>query len=93
MISQKDAVFEATIEILRQANMELDGRSARDAVPREIRRLVTLKLLEYVEQGRVKFSESAANSAKMQDKSKMTAYLSGLIANHWKRDPRLNGKK
>jgi hypothetical protein len=92
MISQKDAVHEATLEILRQANIELAGRAARDAVPREIRKLVTLKLLEYVDQGRVKFSDSQKNSSKFTDRSKMTAYLSGLIANHWKRDKRLNGK-
>ena len=92
MMSQKEAVYKATLEILRQANMELGDRSAKEAVPREIRKLVTLKMVEYAEQGLIKFVDSDKNKTKFADKAKLTAYLSGLISNHWNRDKRLNGK-
>lgn len=93
MMSQKEAVYQATLEILRQANIELGDRSAKEAVPREIRKLITLKMVEYADQGLIKFAVTANNEARFKDRVKLTAYLSGLISNHWKRDPRLNGKK
>lgn len=93
MMSQKEAVYQATLEILRQANIELGDRSAKEAVPREIRKLITLKMVEYADQGLIKFAQTEANSARMKDRVRLTAYLSGLISNHWKRDTRLNGKK
>lgn len=90
-MSQKEAVYQATIEILRQANIEMSGRPAKDAVPKEIRKLVTLKMLEYAEQGLISFEDKESNKKRLADRAKLTAYLSGLISNHWKRDARLNG--
>jgi len=90
-MSQKEAVYQATIEILRQANIDMAGRAAKDAVPREIRKLVTLKMLDYADQGLISFADKDSNKKRMADRASLTAYLSGLISNHWKRDSRLNG--
>jgi hypothetical protein len=93
MLSQKDAVYQATLEILDQAKIPMDGRPVSEVMPKELRKLVTDKLFEMVKQGKVAFKATASNSMKMKDTSRMSAYVSGLISNHWKRDPRLNGKE
>jgi hypothetical protein len=92
MLTQKEAVYQATLEILDQANVPMDGRPISEIMPKELRKLVTDKLVEMVKQGKVAFKATASNSMKMKDQSRMSTYVSGLISNHWKRDPRLNGK-
>jgi len=93
MLSQKEAVYQATLEILDQAKIPMDGRPVSQVVPKELRKLVTEKVFDMLKQGKVEFKATASNSMKLKDQSKMSAYVSGLISNHWKRDPRLNGKE
>jgi len=69
----------------------MDGRPMSQLVPKEIRKMITDKLFEMVKQGNVSFKGTVTNAMKLKDPVKMTAYLSGLISNHWKRDKRLNG--
>lgn len=91
MLSQKEAVYQATLEILDQAKIPMDGRPVSELIPKEIRKMVTDKLVEMVKSGSVSFKGTATNAMKLKDPSKMATYLSGLISNHWKRDKRLNG--
>jgi hypothetical protein len=92
MLSQKDAVYKATIEIMEQARLTFDGRPVSEIIPRELRKLVTTKLVEYINGEEVAFKATASNTLKLKDPAKMAAYASGLISNHWSRDSRLNGK-
>lgn len=91
MMSQKEAVYTATMEILRQANIPYDGEPIKQLMPKEVRKLVTYKLLEYALNNEIKFSKTDSNIQRLNDKKKLTAYLSSLICNHWNRDKRLNG--
>lgn len=91
MLSQKDAVYQVTVETLNQAGIQLGGRPVAQAMPKELRKMVTDKLADLVTQGKVSFKGTVSNSMKLKDPSKMKAYLSGLVSNHWKRDSRLNG--
>lgn len=93
MLSQKEAVYQATLEILDQAKIPMDGRPVSELIPKEIRKMVTDKLMEMVKSGNVSFKGTMTNAMKLKDPSKMTVYLSGLISNHWKRDKRLNGSQ
>lgn len=91
MLSQKEAVYKATVEVLDQANISLAGRSATEAVPKELRKLIASKIVTWINNGEVSFKKTVSNSMKLKDHSKTSTYVSGLISNHWKRDPRLNG--
>lgn len=92
MMSQKDAVYKATMEILEQANIPYSGEPIKEIMPKEIRRLVTHKLLQYALNNQIKFSDTDSNKKRLDNKKKLTAYLSSLICNYWNRDKRLNGK-
>lgn len=93
MLSQKEAVYQATLEVLSQANLKTNGLPVSKVIPKELRKMVTNKVLELVKQGQVAFKGTASNSMKHKDSSRMSAYVSGLVSNHWKRDPRLNGSQ
>lgn len=93
MLSQKEAVYQATLEVLNQANLKVNGQPVSKVVPKELRKMVTDKVLELVKQGQVEFKGTASNAMKRKDSSRMSAYVSGLVSNHWKRDPRLNGSQ
>ena len=92
MLSQKEAVYKATLEIMEQAQLTFDGRPVSEIIPRELRKLVTDKVVEYIVSNEVSFKSTQSNASKFKDKAKMTAYASGLVSNHWARDSRLNGK-
>ena len=92
MLSQKDAVYAATVRVMEQARLAFDGRPVSEIFPKELRKLVTDELVTMVKGGEVTFKATASNSLKLKDNARMSAYVSGLISNHWKRDPRLNGK-
>lgn len=91
MLSQKEAVYKATTEVLSQANISLAGRSAADSVPKELRKLIASKIITWINNGEVSFKKTVSNSMTLKNHSKISAYVSGLISNHWRRDPRLNG--
>lgn len=92
MYTQKEAVYQATVEIMQQAQLTFDGRSVSETIPKELRKMVTNKLVELIKNNDVSFKATSSNGLKFKDAARMTAYASGLISNHWKRDPRLNGK-
>lgn len=91
MLSQKEAVYKATIEVLDQANMSLGSKSAAETVPKELRKLIASKIVTWISNGEVSFKKTVSNSMMLKDHSKISTYVSGLISNHWKRDSRLNG--
>lgn len=92
MLSQKEAVYEATVQVMKQAQLAFDGRSVSQIIPKELRRLVTQELVQMFKNGQVGLKATASNSLKTKDEARLAAYASGLISNHWKRDARLNGK-
>ena len=83
-LSQKDAVFNFTTEILVSAGKSrVQGEPLKTLVTKEIRKLVRAKLIESLKKGETRLSKSF-------DESRIKKYASGLINNWLKKDPRFN---
>lgn len=92
MFSQKEAVFAATTEILKQANVTLNGESITSVMTKDLRNLVVQKLVSMAKNNEIKFRATVSNKKTLESEKLLTAYLGGLVSNHWRRDSRLNGK-
>lgn len=80
-LSQKDAVYNYVKEALSEVNTE--ATKLKDAVDKDVRKVVRQRLFAAVKSGEVKLS-------KQFDDSKLKKYCSGLINNWLKKDPRFS---
>lgn len=92
MLSQKDAVFQATVAVLEQNGRKFEeGRNIREVIKEDIRLRVQIRDLVYegLRQNQVVFGGDEDSKS---DRSLRT-YATGLISNWFRKDKRLNGGK
>jgi hypothetical protein len=90
--SQREAVFNATMEVLQKAGIEfVPGKTViHDVVTKEHRAQILDIVTNMFSSGQVSFSESAANQKKLSDRSELRKYVSGLVSNWHNKDKSLN---
>lgn len=95
MLSQKEAVFKSTLEVLEEANLVGEfntGKPISDVLNKDLRKLVVDKLVALIKTSQVSFRSTVSNKNTLTSDKLVKTYASGLVSNHWKRDKRLNGK-
>lgn len=91
-MSQADAVFQATTEILEANGIEWDGKSPIQAIiSKELRGEIHDRVVAMFQSGETAFRQTDANAAKLGDVAKLKTYVVGLVSNHFRKDKRLNG--
>jgi len=90
-MTQKDAVFSAVSQILASNNISFTANStnATSVLNRELRAQINTRLVADFQSGSVELSDDAKN--KLNDTAELRAYISGLVSNWLRKDPRLNG--
>lgn len=90
-MTQKDAVFSAISQILATNNISFQPSSTNVAslLTRELRAQINAVLVANFNAGSIELSDDAKN--KLQDVAELRAYISGLVSNWVRKDPRLNG--
>ena len=90
MLSQKDAVYQATMAVLKRNNVEFkDGQNVRDAIKDNLRLRSEIRNLVFqgLRTGKVAFGGSEDE----RDDRTLRTYATGLISNWFRKDRRLNG--
>lgn len=91
-MKQKDAVYQAVTSVFEDNDIHFeDGMNATELLSKEHRASVHAIVTEGLTSGNVEFADTPSNQAKMEDPSKMSSYVSGLISNWLRKDERLNG--
>ena len=93
MVSQRDAVYQATVEVLQAKGMAFTpGKTdVKQTATADIRTATVEKVVAQVLRGEVSLKDTPANKTKLADTAKLKNYVSSLVSNHWSRDPQLNG--
>lgn len=92
MTSQKEAVFNAVTNVFNQNNVRFEsGQNANSLMTDELRGQVFNIVVEGFRSGTIAFEDTPANRTKLNDSKELTKYVSGLISNWIRKDPRLNG--
>lgn len=89
LLSQKDAVYQATQAVLEDRNLNLeDSQDIREVIGEDMdaRRQIRDLVLKALQDGQVALGET-----KSGDPGSMRAYATGLISNWFRKDRRLNG--
>lgn len=90
MLSQKDAVYQATMAVLQQNGVGFeDGQDVREAISEnpKLRGQIRDLVFEGLKNGQVAFG----NGDNKPDDRSMRTYATGLISNWFRKDKRLNG--
>lgn len=90
MLSQKDAVYQATMAVLEQNNVNFqDGQNVRDAIKDnlKLRGQIRNLVFEGLKSGQVAFG----GDEDQKDEGSLRRYATGLISNWFRKDRRLNG--
>jgi len=84
--TQRSAVFAAVCSVLGRSEFPIMVVLSKDE-----RSLVHQMVCEGFRNGTVEFENTPANQEKLASDSKLSQYVSGLISNWLRKDPRLNG--
>jgi hypothetical protein len=92
-ISQKEAVFTATMSVLAANNVTftMEHTDIKSVMTPSMRAEIINKIQSMFGNGEVEFKVSASNEAKTQSVSELKKYVGGLVTNWFNRDTRLNG--
>lgn len=87
--TQKESVFEATMVVLEENNIKLDGQPIKDVANKVIKDTVVGLVTDSIINGATQFSPEA--QAKHNTVELVRKYVSGMVDNWWRKDLRLNG--
>lgn len=87
-LTQREAVFQAVRSALKTAFKD----HAKIILSNEQRKVVSESLIKDFKAGKIALKNTPANQAKLKSPELLKTYISGLINNWLRRDPRLNGK-
>lgn len=90
-LSQREAVFNTVMSFFNKANVKFTGGKAADLITAEMRKQIVDAIAADFKANKVSLRESPANQEKLADEKLMRVYVSGLLNNWLRRDPRLNG--
>jgi len=91
-ISQREAVFNATIQVLQEAGIEFVANQTdiHSVMTKEYRAQILEVVTSMFQKGQVVFSDTESNRKKLSDKSELRKYVSGLVSNWHNKDKALN---
>lgn len=85
-MKQKDAVYEAVTSVLAENGISFeDGTDVKPHMTRELRSQVSMILIAGFTSGKIDYSGD------LPDESGLKEYVSGLVSNWVRKDPRFNG--
>ena len=87
-LTQREAVFQTVRSTLKTAFKN----HAKVTLSDEQRKTVSESLMKDFKAGKIALKDTPANQAKLKSPELLKTYISGLINNWLRRDPRLNGK-
>lgn len=92
-MTQKDAVFSAIVHVLKTANVNFQSSvtDVSDLLTKDLRSGISEILSRQFLAKEIDLSEEA--NSKLTDSVQLKNYVSGLISNWVRKDPRLNGGK
>ena len=91
-MSQRDAVYQATHNVLTENGVDFeDGQNIASVMTDEFRGQVHAIVCESFTSGKVSFNDTPSNQEKLNNPSKLSSYVSGLISNWYRKDKRFNG--
>jgi len=88
-LSQKEAVYTTTMNVLNDMGIEFAGNT--DVCTDEARNAVLDILCEGFQDGKFELEDTESNREKLANQPKLRAYVSGLVSNWFRKDTRLNG--
>ena len=92
MMNQKDAVYQATYNVLADNDITFEDHSdITEVMTKEYRTLIICIVCEGFKAGEVQFKDTPANKEKLGDDGKLKEYVSGLVSNWHRKDKRFNG--
>ena len=94
MMSQREAVYKATLGVLTDAGIKWeDGGEIASVMTDDLRSKITAIVVEGFKADKIELKDTESNREKLADDSKLNAYTSGLISNWYRKDKRFNGGK
>ncbi len=91
-MKQSEAIFQAVQNTYNENGVHFEeGMDVESTFTKELRGQVHEIVCEGFQSGRIDFADTPSNKAKLADRAKLSAYVSGLISNWVRKDPRLNG--
>lgn len=92
MKTQKEAVYCAVMGIFEDQGIEFtEGQVVENVFTSEMRSTLSETIKTGFKTKQIVFEDTPANHAKLADDAKLSAYVSGLISNWFRKDKRLNG--
>ncbi len=91
-LTQRQAVFNATIKVLEDSNVSYDqGTDVKDVLTADHRTAINAIICEGFVNGTIELKDTPANQDKLSNPSKLKSYVSGLMSNWYRKDKALNG--
>lgn len=92
MKTQKEAVYSAVMGILESHSVEFnEGQKIDDIFTKDMKTELSEAIKAGFTSKQIVFEDTPANAAKLADDTKLSAYVSGLVNNWFRKDKRLNG--
>jgi len=92
MISQREAVYKATMSVLASNSVVLaSGVNIKSVMTDSMKNAVVTSVVGMFQRGEVDLKANESNAAKLADAKKLRQYVVGLVANWFAKDPNLNG--
>jgi len=90
-ISQREAVYNATHQVLKENNISFeDGNNVADVIS-EHRDAVIAIVCEGFKNGTIELKDTPSNQEKLANPTKLRSYVSGLVSNWYRKDKNFNG--
>ena len=93
MYSQREAVFKATMEVLKANNVSFtpNATSIKSVLTDSIREKIIARVVQMFQNNEVDLKATESNAAKLNDVRKLKLYVGGLCTNWFTKDKMLNG--
>ena len=93
MISQREAVFKATLEVLKANSITFTpgSTSIKSVLTDSIREKIVARVVQMFQAGEVDLKATESNASKLNDARKLKSYVGGLCTNWFTKDKMLNG--
>lgn len=90
--SQSAAVFAATMAVLADASIKFtEGMNVSTVVSKDMKQSIYAILSAGFKAGTIALEDTPSNREKLASPAKLNQYVSGLVSNWFRKDPRLNG--
>jgi activator of HSP90 ATPase len=93
MLSQREAVFKATIEVLKANGVSFTPGSTqvKSVLTDSLREKIISRVVQMFQNNEVELKATESNASKLNDARKLKAYVGGLCTNWFTKDKMLNG--